>query len=64
MFWASFNSTPQLTIGARRPKPRKLSAVSPKIISGIDSVAEAMMWLAKLGMRWRPMMRGVLAPMS
>ena len=31
-------STPQLTTGGHRPRPRKLSAVSPRIMRGIDRV--------------------------
>ncbi len=31
----SCNITPQLTMGGRSPKPKKLSAVSPRIIPGI-----------------------------
>ncbi len=64
MFCASFSSTPQLVIGGRRPRPRKLSAVSPRIIAGIDSVADAIRWLMKPGIRWRPMIRLGRAPMS
>ena len=64
MFCASFSSTPQLVIGGRRPRPRNDSAVSPRIMPGIDRVAEAIRWLMKLGSRWRPMMRCGLAPIS
>ena len=64
MFWASASSTPQEVMGGRSPRPRKESAVSPRIMAGIDSVAEAMRWLAKLGSRWRPIMRAGEAPMS
>ena len=62
MFCASLSSTPQLIAGERRPIPRKLSAVSPRIMPGIASVAEAMMWLRKDGIRWRNMTRGPRAP--
>ena len=41
MFWASFSNTPQLVIGARKPIPKKLSAVSPRIMVGMERVAEA-----------------------
>ncbi|GIS90743.1 MAG: hypothetical protein CM1200mP20_07840 [Pseudomonadota bacterium] len=37
----SFNRTPQLVIGGRRPSPRKLNAVSPRIIPGMDNEADA-----------------------
>ena len=57
MFWASCSSTPQLIAGERRPRPRKLSAVSLRIIPGIASVSAAMMWLRKEGTMWRKMMR-------
>ena len=43
---------------------RKLRAVSPKIISGIARDAEAIKWLAKLGIRWRAIMRRGRAPIS
>ena len=38
--------------GARSPSPRKLSAVSPRIIAGMLSDAVAMMWLMNDGNRW------------
>ena len=44
--------------------PRKLSEVSAMIIAGIASVTEAMIWLVKLGTRWRVMMRISLVPSS
>ena len=62
MFCASERSTPQLVIGGRRPRPRKESAVSARIIEGIDSDAEAIRWLVKFGTRCRPMMRPGFAP--
>ena len=49
MFWASFSSTPQLVIGGRRPRPRNYSAVSPRIMHGMESVAEAIRWLDEAG---------------
>ena len=52
-FCAAFNSTPQLMAGGCRPMPRKLSAVSPRIIHGIASVPDAMTWLRNDGTRWR-----------
>ena len=64
MFCASFSKTPQLVIGGRSPRPRKDSAVSPRIMPGITRVAEAIRWLIKLGNRWRPMIRDGLAPIS
>src|SRR4029450_341336 len=59
---ASLSSTPHEVMGGRRPNPRKLKAVSARIIEGMESVAEAMRWLMKPGSRWRPMMRPGLAP--
>jgi len=64
MFCASFSSTPRLVIGGRRPRLRKLSAVSPKIMPGMAKVAEAIRWLMKLGSRCRPIMRLGVAPIS
>ena len=64
MFCASFSSTPQLVIGGRSPSPRKDNAVSPRIMLGIESVAEAIRWLVKLGIRWRKMTRLGFAPIS
>ena len=64
MFCASFSSTPQLVIGGRSPMPRNDSAVSPRIMLGIDSDAAAIRWLMKPGSRWRPMIRLGLAPIS
>src|SRR6266508_3550212 len=63
-FCASLSSTPQLVTGGRRPRPRNDSAVSPRIIEGIESVAEAIRWLMKFGIRWRAMMRRLDAPIS
>ena len=62
MFCASERSTPQLVIGGRSPRPRKESAVSARIMEGIDSEAEAIRWLVKFGTRCRPMMRDGFAP--
>jgi hypothetical protein len=59
---ASLSSTPHEVMGGLRPKPRKESAVSARIIDGMESVAEAIRWLMKPGSRWRPMMRPGLAP--
>ena len=64
MFCASCSSTPQLTTGGRRPRPRKLSAVSARIIAGIASVTEAMMWLVKRRHHVPRMMRISLVPSS
>ena len=61
MFCASCSSTPQLTTGGRSPRPRKLSAVSARIIAGIASVTEAMMWLMNDGTMCATMMRSSLA---
>ena len=41
MFCASVRSTPQEVIGGRKPSPRKESAVSARIIEGIERVSEA-----------------------
>ena len=64
MFCASCSSVPQETMGAWRPSPRKLSAVSARIMPGMARVAAAMMWLVKLGTMWRVTMRQSLAPSS
>ena len=48
-FCACWSSTPQLMAGGRRPRPRKLSAVSLMIIAGSASVVAAMMWLRNVG---------------
>ena len=61
-FCASFNITPQDTAGALRPRPKKDSAVSPKIIAGIERVAEAIRWLIKFGNKCRRITRPGLAP--
>ncbi|GAI98502.1 unnamed protein product, partial [marine sediment metagenome] len=37
-FCAACRSTPQLTTGGRSPRPRKLRAVSPRIIFGTARV--------------------------
>src|SRR5206468_4232792 len=58
MFCASLSMTPQDTIGGRSPRPRKDSAVSPRIIDGIVMVAEAMRCEMKPGMGGRSRMRG------
>ena len=39
---ACCSSTPQLTTGGRKPKPKKLSDVSARIMAGMASVIEAM----------------------
>ena len=44
--------------------PRKLSAVSARIMAGIASVTEAMMWLVKDGTMCRQMMRCCEQPSS
>ena len=49
MFCACPSKTPQLTIGGRSPRPRKLNPVSPRIIPGTARVITAMMWLMKDG---------------
>ena len=54
--------TPQLTAGARRPNPRKLSAVSPRIIAGIDRVALAIRCDMKFGNRCLRITRAGDAP--
>ena len=38
MFAAVASSTPRPMIGGRRPRPRKLGAVSPRTIDGLESV--------------------------
>ena len=38
---ASFSSTPHEVMGGRSPRPRNDSAVSARIIDGIDRVADA-----------------------
>ncbi len=48
-FWACCSRTPQLIAGGRRPRPRKLSAVSLTIMAGSASVVAAMMWLMNDG---------------
>ena len=64
MFWASCISTPQLLIGERNPIPRKLSEVSARMVAGIASVSDAMMWLENDGTMCRPMMRILPTPSS
>lgn len=54
----------QLVMGGLKPRPRKLNAVSPRIIAGIESVAVAIKWLMNPGTRWRKIIRFGLAPMS
>ena len=61
MFCACCSSTPQLIAGARSPTPRKLSAVSPRIMLGIASVSEAIKWLSTPGTRYWNSSRGVPA---
>ena len=51
-------------IGGIRPRPRKDSAVSAMIMTGIASVTEAMMWLSIDGIMWRKMTRPLLPPSS
>ena len=63
-FCASCSSTPQLTAGGRRPRPRKLSDVSLMIMAGMARVVAAMMWLRNDGTMWRKMMRIWLQPAS
>jgi hypothetical protein len=62
MFCASVRRTPQLVIGGRSPSPRNDSAVSPRIIPGIKSVAEAIRWLMNAGIMWRQITRHGEAP--
>ena len=64
MFCASRSSTPHEMVGGCRPRPRKDSAVSARIIAGIASVTDAMMWLMKLGSMWRKMIRPSVQPSS
>ena len=61
---ACCRSTPQLNAGGCIPRPRKLNAVSPRIIPGIESVSCTMMKLRNDGSRWRKMMRPLLQPMT
>ncbi len=56
------SSVPQLTAGGTSPKPRKLRAVSSKIMPGIFKVAITVTWLIVAGIRWLKMMRRSLAP--
>ena len=56
-FCASLSSTPQLVMGVLIPSPRKLSAVSPRIIEGMVSVAITSTWLMVLGKRCRVMIQ-------
>ena len=46
---ASCSITPQLITGSWSPSPRKLSAVSPRIMPGIDRVSDAIRWLITPG---------------
>src|SRR5262249_57415950 len=48
-FWACCRSTPQLMAGGRRPRPRKLSAVSLTIMAGRGRGGAAVMWGLKEG---------------
>src|SRR4051794_12522229 len=64
MFWASRSSTPHEMVGGCSPRPRKLSEVSARIMAGIASETDAMIWLAKLGSMWRKMTRASEAPSS
>ena len=52
---ASWSNTPQLAMGGWIPSPRKLKAVSARIIPGTERVAMTMMWLSVLGIKWRKM---------
>jgi hypothetical protein len=63
-FWACCNSTPQLIAGGRRPRPRKLNAVSEMIIAGRASVVAAMMWLMNDGTMCTKIVRISLHPTS
>ena len=63
VFCASASSTPQLMAGACSPRPMKLNALSPRIMAGMDSVSDAMMWLRKPGSRCLKMIRLRLAPL-
>src|SRR5207248_7984768 len=63
-FWACCSRTPQLIAGGRRPRPRKLSAVSLMIIAGRASVVAAMMWLMNDGTMCTKMVRISVHPTS
>src|SRR5690625_1159595 len=59
---ASCSSAPRDTAGACRPRPKKDSAVSDKIIVGTARDTVAMMWEAKEGSMCREMIRLVGTP--
>ena len=63
-FWACCNKTPQLMAGGRRPRPRKLRAVSLTIIAGRARVVAAMIWLMNDGTMCTKMVRIWLHPTS
>ena len=63
-FCAPCSSTPQLTAGGRSPTPRKLSAVSPRIIEGMRLEALTIRWLANAGSMCRNNWRRSGAPSS
>src|SRR6266496_4087845 len=62
MFCASCSNVPQLTNGGRMPIPRKVSAVSARIMPGTASVETTMMWPETAGIRCWKTMRASPAP--
>src|SRR5690606_36024995 len=54
----------RLVMGGLRPRPRKLNAVSPRIMPGMDMVAEAIRCDMNPGTRCRAMIRLPFAPIS
>ena len=63
-FCACCSRTPQLIAGGRRPRPRKLRAVSLMIMAGRASVVAAMMWLMNDGTMCTKMVRIWVHPTS
>ena len=62
MFCASCKSTPQLTAGGCMPNPKKLNAVSPRIMPGIIKVRVTIRWLVKEGKRCTARIRASFDP--
>ena len=55
---------PQLGVGGPRPKPRKLSPASARIIPGTLPVKATMVGARMLGRTWRSSIRSVPLPMA
>jgi hypothetical protein len=51
-------------MGGCSPKPRKLNAVSARIMEGIASVETTIIWPIHAGMRCLKIMRELLAPIN